>query len=254
MNNMLGKVVLITGAASGIGRATAKKFHQEGADVVLVDEDSEALKDIAICYQKNACLTITANVSQEKEVQRVIKQTIKKFGQLDVLVNNAGIHAQGTVTETSLKKWNHVLTVDVGSVFLMSKYAMPYLIKTKGCIINTSSVSGLGADPATAAYNAAKGAVTNLTRSMAIDHAEAGVRVNAVNPTFTRTGMTEEDIKDKNTLKKYIDRIPMGRIGEAEDIAGAIFLLASDEAKFITGINLPVDGGVSASNGQPIHT
>ena len=156
----------------------------------------------------------------------------------------------GDITETDEADWDRIIAVNVTGYFNMAKAALPELKKSRGCIVQTSSVSGLRADWGMMAYNTTKGAITNMTRAMAIDHGKDGVRVNAVNPTFTDTGMTH-DMQDEATLAKVIERIPMKRIGQPDDIAKAMVFLASDEAGFITGVNLPVDGGLTASNGQP---
>ncbi len=142
------------------------------------------------------------------------------------------------------------MDVNVGGYFRMAKAAMPELRKTRGCIVMTSSVSGLGGDWGMLAYDTSKGAVSNMVRAMAMDGGEDGVRVNAVNPSMTRTRMTEGFVNDA-VLARFKDRIPLGRVAEPEDIAAVIAFLASDDARFVTGVNLPVDGGLSASNGQP---
>jgi meso-butanediol dehydrogenase/(S,S)-butanediol dehydrogenase/diacetyl reductase len=137
-------------------------------------------------------------------------------------------------------------------VLFASQAALPHLKKTRGCIVNTSSMAGLGGDRGQVAYNTMKGALSNLTRAMAIDHARDGIRVNAVCPSFTRTGMTVDDEKDPALVRAFLDRMPMGRLGEPDDVAKVVLFLASDYAGFVTGVNLPVDGGLSASNGHPL--
>ena len=181
----------------------------------------------------------------------MVKATVKEFGRLDVMVNNAGIFEGATVTETTPDQWDRVMAINAGGVFNGSRAALPYLVKSRGCIVNTASVSGLGGDWNMSAYDASKGAVVNLTRAMAMDYAKEGVRVNAVCPSMTLTGMTKDDAKKASTKKKLKERMPLGRIAMPEDIAAVIAFLASDDARFVTGVNLPVDGGVSASNGQP---
>jgi len=136
-------------------------------------------------------------------------------------------------------------------VFFCCRAALPHLLETRGCIVNTSSVSGLGGDWNMATYNAAKGAVTNFTRSLALELGGQGVRVNAVNPALTATGMTEDMLEDKALIDRFMERTPLGRVGQPEDVADVIAFLASEDARFVTGVNLPVDGGLSASNGQP---
>jgi meso-butanediol dehydrogenase/(S,S)-butanediol dehydrogenase/diacetyl reductase len=143
------------------------------------------------------------------------------------------------------------MDTNAGGVFNGSRAALPHLVRSKGCIVNTASVSGLGADWQMSAYNASKGAVVNLTRAMALDYGRQGVRVNAVCPSFTLTDMTKDMAKNKRLVAKFMERMPMGRIIMPEDVAAVIAFLASDDARMVTGVNLPVDGGVGASNGQP---
>lgn len=247
------KVIIVTGAGSGIGEAVAKRFLQEGAKVAVCGRHKAKLKDAFKDYDDKQLLILEADVANQNDVKDLVQNTVKTFGGLDVLVNNAGIHAEGDTTETDFKTWRDIMAVDLDGVFLCSKEAMPHLIKTKGCIINTSSVSGLGGDSKMLAYNAAKGGVTNLTRAMAIDHGRDGVRINAICPSLTITGLTEDMVDDKELVDAFVKRMPLGRPAQPDDIAGAYLFLASNDARFITGVNLPVDGGVGASNGQPIY-
>jgi meso-butanediol dehydrogenase/(S,S)-butanediol dehydrogenase/diacetyl reductase len=192
-----------------------------------------------------------ADVRKLREMEGAVAFAVKKFGRLDVMVNNAGIFKGSTVTKTQPDEWQDVMDTNAGGVFNGSRAAIPQLIRSRGCIVNTASVSGLGGDWATSAYNASKGAVVNLTRAMAMDYAGDGVRVNSVCPSFTLTDMTREMAKDKKVMAEFMKRMPMGRIMMPADIAAVIAFLASEDASFITGVNLPVDGGVTASNGQP---
>ena len=246
-----GKVVLVTGAGSGIGAATAHRFAAAGASVIAVDRSEEHLRKVSAELDDARTLRIAADVSDLDAVERFVAAGIARFGRLDVLVNNAGTVVTGGVAEASVEDWRKVMATDLDGVFFCTRSAVPHLIATKGCIVNVSSVSGLGGDWNMSFYNAAKGAVTNFTRALALELGGKGVRVNAVNPTFTRTGMTEDMQEDRELLAKFAERIPLGRPGEPEDIADVIAFLASDAARFVTGVNLPVDGGLSASNGQP---
>jgi meso-butanediol dehydrogenase/(S,S)-butanediol dehydrogenase/diacetyl reductase len=246
------RVVIVTGAGSGIGEATAKRFLQDGAQVAVCGRDVKKLKKAFEDASSDQFLALKADVSKEAQVKSFVAAVMKKFGRVDVLVNNAGIFADGKLDKARTKTWRNVMGTDLDGVFFMSRAVLPALKKTKGCIVNISSVSGLGGDSGNPIYNAAKGAVTNLTRALAIDYAKEGVRVNAVCPTFTKTDLTEEMFEDKALVREMVSRIPMGRHGNPEDIAGAVVFLASEDARFVTGVNLPVDGGVSASNGQPI--
>ena len=250
MSRLSGKTVLITGAASGIGAASVKRFLEDGANVVAVDIDLTKVEASIAAHPVDRTVALAGDTSKKLDAAAAVRAAVERFGALDVLVNNAGIHVAGDITETDEADWDRIIAVNVTGYFNMAKAALPELKKSRGCIVQTSSVSGLRADWRMMAYNTTKGAITNMTRAMAIDHGKDGVRVNAVNPTFTDTGMTH-DMQDEATLTKVIERIPMKRIGQPDDIAKAMVFLASDEAGFITGVNLPVDGGLTASNGQP---
>lgn len=249
--NFENKTVVITGAGSGIGAATARAFSKAGANVALLDLDQAELDELASELPADRTLARKADVTDPADIEAGINAAAEHFGGLDVMFNNAGILIQGLATETSVEDWKALMDVNVNGVFYGAKAAIPHLKKTKGCVVNTASLSGLGADRQMAGYNATKGAVVNFTRALAIDHGRDGVRVNSVCPTFIKTSMTEEMGSDDDLVESFLDRIPLGRLGEAEDVANAVMLLASDEARFITGVNLPVDGGVNASNGQP---
>jgi meso-butanediol dehydrogenase/(S,S)-butanediol dehydrogenase/diacetyl reductase len=251
MERFAGKVVLVTGAASGIGAATTRRFSDEGAAVVMVDRDERKLRETAASFPAERTKTVVADVADLAAVERLVREAVEQFGRLDVLVNNAGVVAKGTVTELAVEDWRRVMAVDVDAVFYCTRAAVPHLIAAKGCIVNVSSVSGLGGDWGMSFYNAAKGAVTNFTRALALDLGAHGVRVNAVNPTLTWTGLTVGMEKDQALMAKFQERIPLGRPGEPEDVAAVIAFLASEDARFVTGVNLPVDGGLGASNGQP---
>jgi meso-butanediol dehydrogenase/(S,S)-butanediol dehydrogenase/diacetyl reductase len=245
------KVVIVTGAASGIGEATARRFSREGARVVLADRQKARLKKVANDFPKDRTLARVTDVTSYRQVEALMRATVKKFGAIDVLVNNAGIATGGKIVDAKLTEWELVIRVNVSGVFHGCRAAMPYLIKSKGCIVNTASVSGLGGDWGMSIYDASKGAVVNFTRALALDHGRDGVRVNAVCPTVTLTPMTGSMRDDKKLMAKLCERIPLGRPAMPTDIAAVIAFLASEDASFVTGVNLPVDGGVTASNGQP---
>jgi len=246
-----GKVVIVTGAGSGIGEATAERFAAEGASVVLAGRTKEKLERVAARLPDDKSLVRVTDVSRREEVEGMVRDTIKKFGRLDVLVNNAGVAPDGKITEAGVEDWREVMAVDLDGVFYGCRAAIPELIKTRGSIINVSSVSGLGGDWALSFYNAAKGAVTNFTRALAMDHGRDGIRINAVCPSLTRTGLTEEMYDDRELMAKFAERIPMGRGAQPSEVAAVIAFLASDDASFVNGVNLPIDGGLTASNGQP---
>ena len=252
------KTVIVTGACSGIGRATAIRFANEGANVVLVGRSAETLQETAEAFPQDRTwihtdnfLTVICDISVEAQVQEMMKRVIDKFERIDVLVNNAGKAIQGKITELSSEDWESAIDVNLNGTFYVCQAAMPHLIATKGNIINVSSLSGIGGDWNMAAYNAAKAGISNLTRTLALDHGADGVRVNAVNPSVTKTDMTSTIQDDSSKTDKFLDRCPLGRLAAPEEVAAVITFLASDDASMITGVNLPVDGGVSASNGQP---
>ena len=245
------KVVLITGAASGIGAAAAKAFAKAGATVVAADKDDEGLKAFAGEFSAERVLTHTLNTSMAAECEALVKAAIAKFGRIDVLVNDAGVDHMGAVDEGGLDQWERIMGTDLNGYFYMIRFAIPHLRQQKGAIVNVSSVSGLGGDWNHSFYNAAKGAITNFTRALALDEAKHGVRVNAVNPSLVYTSMTEQMKSQPELIKKFEERIPLGRGAQPDDIAGPILFLASEAAHFVTGVNLPVDGGLTASNGQP---
>lgn len=251
MSRFTQKVVVVTGAGSGIGEASAKRFAEEGASVVLVGRTAQKLEETLAGMTAGDHLVADCDVSDAEQVKQLSEKVLEKYGRVDVLVNNAGVIVQGRVHEVGLDAWKTLMKTDLDGVFYGVHYFMPALLKSKGNVVNISSVSGLGGDWGMSIYNAAKGAITNFTRALAMDYGADGVRVNAICPGFTFTDLTEEAKNDPALLERFYDRIPLRRAGEADDIARAILFVASEEASYITGVNLPVDGGLTASNGQP---
>lgn len=245
------KVVVVTGAGSGIGQATAVRFASEGAAVVLVGRTREKLEKTQALLSGGNHLVAPCDVGEADQVQALSRSVLEKYGHVDVLVNNAGIIVQGRIHEVSLNDWKNLMKIDLDGVFHCVHYFMPALLNSKGNVVNVSSVSGLGGDWGMSVYNAAKGAITNFTRSLAMDYGTDNVRVNAVCPGFTLTDLTEDMQDNQPLLNKFYERIPLARAGQPEEIASAVAFLASEDAKYITGVNLPVDGGITASNGQP---
>jgi len=247
-----GKVVVVTGAASGIGRAYCQRFSDEGAMVVMADKAHGPLDLAALRLPPERTHTWVTDVSDEAQVNALVAEAVRRFGRLDVMCNNAGVISGAAVTEIRTEDWRRLMSIDLDAVFYGTRAAAPELKKTKGCIVNTASVSGLGADRGMSAYNAAKGGVVNFTRAAALDLASYGVRVNSVCPSLTMTGMTADVTDDPAWMANFMKRVPLGRAAEPEDIAGVAAFLASDDARYVTGVNLPVDGGVTASSGQPM--
>jgi len=200
MRRFKDKVILITGAGSGIGAATAKRFASEGAKLALVDIAD--LGDISAAIGKDAVLAITADVTDAQQVNHMVARTVDHFGRLDVLVNNAGVYSGGDPATISDEDWRKVIATDLDGVFYGCRAAVPHLEKTKGSIVNTASVSGTGGDWNTLPYNAAKGGVVNFTRSLAMDLGKRGIRVNAVCPSLTRTGMTKDTFGTPTALPR----------------------------------------------------
>jgi meso-butanediol dehydrogenase/(S,S)-butanediol dehydrogenase/diacetyl reductase len=251
MDRFKEKTVLVTGAASGIGLAAARRFLDEGANIVMLDNDAASLREAAAGFPQARVLVQIGDTADKGAAIAAVKAALERFGGLHVLINNAGVATEGDIMQTSEEDFARVMAVNVTGYFHMAKAAMPELVKVRGSIVMTSSVSGLGGDWNTFAYNTSKGAVSNMVRAMALDAGKDGVRVNAVNPSFTKTGMTEDMLQDPELVAKFKERMPLGAPEDPEGVAAVMAFLASDDARLITGVNLPVDAGVTASNGQP---
>jgi NAD(P)-dependent dehydrogenase (short-subunit alcohol dehydrogenase family) len=247
------RVALITGAGSGIGRATALAFAREGAKVACADLDPKAAAATAALIQKKkgAAVALAADVSRAADCERLVNDTRRAFGRIDILVNNAGIGFTGTVLTNTEAQWNRMMDVNVKGTYLLSRAALPDMIRRRsGSIINLGSIAGHVGLKERAGYCASKGAIHALTKAMALDHVKDGVRVNAVAPGTTHTPWIDKrlaEAKDpKKALADLVARQPMGRLGRPEEMAAAILYLASDEAAFATGSIVTVDGGMTA--------
>ncbi|MFW9975080.1 MAG: SDR family NAD(P)-dependent oxidoreductase [Candidatus Thorarchaeota archaeon] len=243
-----GKVAIVTGAGAGIGEATAKLFTAEGASVICNSISDSASKVVAsIKKGKGAATFVQGDVSDEHAAQQIVNSAIDTYGKLDILVNNAGIVLPGPVDEMSLEDWDRTMAVNVRGVYLLSKYAIPHLRKTKGVIVNTSSVLALKGVKNRAAYSASKGAVVSLTKAMAADYMEDGIRVNCICPGTIDTPSLAYRLSQypdpEAARKQFIGRQPMGRFGTSDEIAEGILYLVL--AEFATGISLSVDGGMT---------
>lgn len=244
------KTIIVTGASSGIGEGIVRRFAAEGANVVLAARDRDRLDAVAAELDRSRTITVETDVSDADQVTTLIEKAIERFGQIDALVSNAGMAILNSFEDTSFEDWRKTMAVDVDSCFLGAKAALPHLKKTRGCIIHTASASGLGGDWGLTAYNAAKGAVVNFTRGLALDLGKFGIRVNTVAPSLTKTSASAEFVSD-GFVKLFNERSALSGHGTPADVAGAVAFLASEDARFITGVILPVDGGVTAASGQP---
>ena len=245
------KVVLVTGGAYGIGRAAAIGFAEKGAKVVIADIDAsrgeETLRRITAA--RGEAIFVKTDVSAEEDVQALVGRAVEAYGRLDCAFNNAGIHKQFVSTiDFTIGDWEEMINVNLKSVWLCMKYEIRQMLRQgKGAIVNTSSAAGLVGAPSNPAYPASKHGVVGITKSTALEFARKGIRVNCVCPGPTRTGMNEELTASNPEMVKAMDqRVPMGRIGEPEEVAAAAIFLCSDEASYITGHALPVDGGIVA--------
>jgi NAD(P)-dependent dehydrogenase (short-subunit alcohol dehydrogenase family) len=244
MMKLQNKVAVITGGASGIGAATARLFVEEGAKVVLVDLNEEKGKafEAELKAQNAEALFVKANITIEEEVQNIFKETLDTFGKVDIVFNNAGIGRVTPTEELSYDEWRNTVNVDLDGVFLVAREAIREMLKTGGgTIVNTASMYGLVGSPGSAAYNAAKGGVINLTRSLALEYATRNIRVNALAPGFIDTPIIPEEIKSQLAAIT-----PMQRLGKAEEMAKAVLFMASDDSSFMTGHAIVVDGGHTA--------
>lgn len=254
MKKLKDKIALITGGGTGIGKATALLFAREGAKVVITGRTEKTLDDTVreIGGDERDIDYIVSDVSVESDCRRSVDTTVNKFGRIDILFNNAGVCFRASMHETTSELWDKTFDVNVKGVYLMSKYTIPRMIEQgSGCVVNNSSILGLKASPAGfAAYSASKGAVNQLTRSMALENAGRGIRVNAICPGTSYTPMMDEIFEEwedrEEGEKRYISVHPIGRLARPEEIANAVLFLCDDKVKFITGAMLSVDGGMSA--------
>ena len=250
MKLLEGKTALVTGGGSGIGRETARLFAEEGANVVITGRKEENLIEAA-GTDNGAISYLVSDVSKEEDCKAAVEFTLDNFGKLDILFNNAGIIYKVETHDTTTEQWETTFDINVRGMFLMSKHAIPHMLKRKyGCIVNNSSILGLKASRGFAAYNASKGAVGQLTKSMALEYAALGIRVNAICPGTIFTPMVDyvfnEWVDREMARQRYLSVHPIKRFGETSEAARAVLFLCDDRVGFITGVLLPVDGGLSA--------
>src|SRR6185503_7017427 len=243
---MTGKRVIVTGASNGIGRATAECFLNDGAKVVLIGRREHALREVASHTSGNAFI-IAADLSYGKQSQSCIAQAAEMMGGLDVLINAAGILKGGRIEDTSLELWDEMMNINLRSVFHLMRLAVPHLEKAKGNIVNVSSVTGPRSFPGVLAYCVSKAGVDQLTRCAALELAAKAVRVNAVNPGVVVTSLHRSGGMNEDAYAAFLEHSktthPLGRVGQADEVAELIYFLASDRANWITGATVSIDGG-----------
>jgi meso-butanediol dehydrogenase/(S,S)-butanediol dehydrogenase/diacetyl reductase len=247
-----GKTIVITGGASGIGLASVRRFYKEGANVVVADINADQAKAVAAETGKDRCAGRAVDVADYEQVKALMEFAAATYGGIDILFNNAGVGSLGTAPDMSLDDWHRVINIDLTGIFYGCKAAIPLLRKRGGgSIINTASASGLAGDFGFGAYNAAKGGVVNYTRTLAIDHARENIRVNAICPGPIDTAIIAGIKHMPEIHAQWVECVPMGRFGAPDEIASVAAFLASDDASFLTGASIPVDGGMMAHTGQP---
>ena len=252
MTRLSGKVALITGGGTGIGRACALQFSREGAKVAVAGRRREPLAAVVaeIHAAGGQAFLAGCDVAKSDQVERTIREVVAQFGALHVLVNNAGILHVGSVEETSEAEWDRLVDVDLKGVFLVSRAALPELRKSGGAIVNIGSVLGLVGMKKRAVYAAAKGGVTMLTKAMALDHAQEGIRVNCICPAIVETDLVQTILSQapdrEAAVRLRTAQIPLGRMGKPEDVAALAVFLASEESSWLTGAAIALDGGLTA--------
>jgi NAD(P)-dependent dehydrogenase (short-subunit alcohol dehydrogenase family) len=249
MTSFSGKAVIVTGATSGIGRAAAVEFARAGADVLLVGRDAAALDEVAdsVGTPGGRLVACAADITEDAAPDRIVSRAVEAFGGVDVLVNAAGVIASGPVEQTSDATWDSMMDVNVRAPFRLMRAAVPHLKARKGTVVNVSSVNGLRAFAGVAAYCVSKAAMDHLTRCAALELAPHGVRVNCVNPGVTITNLHRRGGMNETQYAAFLERSkethPLGRPGQPEEVAALIVFLASEQAGWMTGETIPIDGG-----------
>jgi len=246
---MSGKVVIVTGASSGIGRECVLKFAAAGCKVVAVARSQDKLGQLVdqTGALEGQVRPVVADLTRDADIPRIVSETVSAFGGIDILVNVAGVLKNGTILNTSSQDWDHLMNVNVRAPFLLMREAMPYLIERKGNVVNVSSLNGQRAFPGVLAYCASKAALDQLTHCAALEVAEKGVRVNAVNPGVTLTNLHRNSGMQEDAYAGFLERSksthPLGRVGRPEEVADLVYFLASPKAGWITGVSYAIDGG-----------
>ena len=240
------KSAIITGGGSGIGLACAKLFSNEGAKVAIIGRRKNRL-ELAAKEVEGHILPVVGALTNNNDLDNLISKTLHAFKKIDIVVNNGGIFSGSSVHETKDEDWNTIMNTNINSVFQLTKRVLPHMMKRKaGTFVHIASILGLVAAPGVAAYNVSKGALLQFNRSIAMEYGSLGIRSNAVCPGLVKTEMTEDLMKDEELMLEWSKDYPIGRFGIPEDIASACLYLASDESSFVTGVALPVDGGITA--------
>ena len=244
------RVVLVTGGGTGIGRAVARAFDAAGARVVVAGRRREPLDEVVSESRTGRSTAHSVDLGVADDVDRLLDEVISTEGRLDVVVSNAGLYVGGSVDEVTRDQWRDMVSTNIEGLFNLTRSCFPHLAACRGSLVAVSSVSGLRGDWSQAPYNATKGAVSQMVRSLALDWGPAGVRVNAIAPSLTDTAATHDLVVDDVLAPQFAARTGLGRLGTPEDMAGPVLFLASEAAAYVTGVILPVDGGTSASSGQ----
>lgn len=252
-----GKISVITGGTSGIGLATVERFAEEGAKVIFCgrreDKGKQIEEELNGKNYPGSIRFFKCDVSKEEDIRALADFVKKEYGNCEVLFNNAGVHLAGKLHETKPADWDRLMSIDVRGVYLANYYFLPQMLEAQyGTIVNMASISGLFAEEALSAYNTAKGAIVNMTRNMALDYAKDGIRVNAVCPGITYTEISKYTFDHvPGSEQAFIDCVPIKRIADPVEIANVVVFLASRKCDFMTGVNIPIDGGVSVQTGHP---
>ena len=239
-----GKVAIVTGGSNGIGAATCARFAAEGARVMIADIVEPAGISDHVAFSR-------CDGGSAADVAAVIEATLTRWGRIDILVNNAGLGALAETPDMDEALWDQVFAINIKAIYLFCKHAIPVMRANGGAIVNLASISGLAGDYGMGVYNATKGAVINYTRSLALDCARDGIRVNALCPGLIQTAMTELTVARPDDRAAWLGPVPLGRMGKPEEMANVIAFLASDEASYMTGSIVTADGGITAHTGQP---
>jgi NAD(P)-dependent dehydrogenase (short-subunit alcohol dehydrogenase family) len=252
MMRLQGKTALVTGGGSGIGRAIAQRFVEEGARVAINGRRKVPLEEAANAIGGDI-LALTGDVSDEAEVDAIVRAVVARWGRIDVLVNNAAVIVSRTaLVDTPVDAWDRMTAINVRSVYLVCKAVLPHMIdEGSGAVVNIASVAGQRGQPSNSAYSTTKAAILNLTRSIAVDYGQYGIRANSISPALVRTEMAETRLKpgddwDERAAREWIPNYPLGRLGRPEDIAAGVLFLASDDASWVSGVDLTMDGGMMA--------